>query len=140
VAGLFGVAFGFLLSWGTLTDPTTIERMLRLEDAYVFLMMGSAVAVAFAGVRLLLRGRRRALLTGEPIRVTTDAVGRRHLVGSAVFGLGWAVADACPGPVLAQVGQGLGYGLCTAAGVTGGVLLFRARRASAARQPARVPA
>jgi uncharacterized protein len=141
VACAFGVAFGFLLSWGTLTDPGTIERMLRLQEAYVFLMMASAVAVAFVGVRLLLRGRRRALLTGEPIRVTADAIERRHVVGSVLFGLGWAVADACPGPVLAQLGQGLGYGVCTAVGVTGGALLFRARRRTAPtrarpRQPA----
>ena len=34
-----------------------------------------------------------------------SAVERRHVVGSVLFGLGWAVADACPGPVLAQLGQ-----------------------------------
>jgi uncharacterized membrane protein YedE/YeeE len=138
VALAFGVAFGFLLSWGTLTDPATIERMLRLQEAYVFLMMGAAVAVAWVGVRLLLHGGRRALLTGEPVRVTTDAVQRRHIVGSVVFGLGWAVADACPGPVLAQLGQGLGYAVCTAAGVTGGVLLFQSRRRTALASPPRL--
>ena len=135
VATAFGLAFGFLLSWGTLTDPDTIHDMLRLRDAYVFLMMGAAVAVGFAGVKLLTRRPRRAAVTGEPIAVRTDAIERRHVVGSAMFGLGWAIADTCPGPVAAQLGQGLPWALCTAAGITGGVLLFQARRR--ARRPVR---
>ena len=133
----FGAAFGFLLSWGTLTDPDTIREMLRLQDAYVFLMMGGAVAVGFAGVKLLTRRPARALVTGEPVVVRTDRIERRHLAGSAMFGLGWAIADTCPGPVAAQLGQGLPWALCTAAGITGGVLLFQARRRAAA--PARPP-
>lgn len=128
VATLFGLAFGFLISWGTLTDPDTIRDMLLLREAYVFLMMGGAVAVGFVGVKLLTRAPRRAAITGEPIVARTDAVERRHIVGSAMFGLGWAIADTCPGPVAAQLGQGLPWALCTAAGITGGVLLFQARR------------
>jgi uncharacterized membrane protein YedE/YeeE len=137
----FGTAFGFLISWGTLTEPDTIREMLLLHDAYVFLMMGAAVAVGFAGVRLLSRRPRRALLTGEPVRARTDPIERRHIAGSAIFGLGWAIADTCPGPVAAQLGQGLPWALCTAAGVTGGVLLFKARRrqAGAARAPQTSP-
>ncbi|HEX5909759.1 MAG TPA: DUF6691 family protein, partial [Thermoleophilaceae bacterium] len=96
MAAAFGAAFGFLLSWGTLTDPDTIRAMLELKDAYVFLMMGSAVGVGFAGVRLLTRRPTRALVTGEPVVARTDRIERRHLAGSAMFGLGWAIADTCP--------------------------------------------
>jgi len=127
-ATAFGVAFGFLISWGTLTDPDTIREMLLLEDAYVFLLMGAAVGVGFGGVKLLTRRPHRALLTGDPVQVRTDRIERRHVVGSATFGVGWAIADTCPGPIAAQLGQGLPWALCTAAGVTGGVLLFQARR------------
>ena len=115
-----GAAFGFLISWGTLTDPDTIRTMLRLEDAYVFLMMASAVGVGFAGVQLLTRRPTPALVTGEPVVVRTDRIERRHIAGSALFGLGWAIADTCPGPVAAQLGQGVPWALCTAAGITGG--------------------
>ena len=138
LAVAFGVAFGFLLSWGTLTDPDTIREMLKLQDAYVFLMMGGAVVVGFAGVRLLTRRQARTLVTGEPVVARTDRIQRRHMAGSAMFGLGWAIADTCPGPVAAQLGQGLPWALCTAAGITGGVLLFQARRRAAA--PASPPA
>ena len=136
-AGLgFGLLFGFLLSWGRLTDPDVIRDMLLLKEAYVFLMMGSAVAVGFVGVKLLLRRRQRALLTGEEVSVRTERPERRHVIGSATFGLGWAIACTCPGPVAAQLGQGIGWGLCTAAGIVGGVLLFNARRSRAPREPA----
>ena len=131
----FGAAFGFLISWGTLTDPDTIRTMLRLEDAYVFLMMASAVGVGFVGVRLLTRRPARALVTGEPVVARTDRIERRHIAGSVLFGLGWAIADTCPGPVAAQLGQGLPWALCTAAGITGGVLLFQARRRAARSAP-----
>ena len=48
-----GVAFGFVLSWARLTEYDTIHQMLRLEDSYVVLLMGSGVATAFVGVRVL---------------------------------------------------------------------------------------
>jgi len=139
VAAAFGAAFGFLLSWGRLTDPDTITDMLALRDAYVFLMMGSAVAVGLLGVRLLQRRPRRAAVTREPILVRTDPIERRHIAGSALFGLGWAIAATCPGPVAAQLGQGLPWALCTAAGISGGVLLHQARRRRAAAPSAAGP-
>lgn len=120
----FGVLFGFLLSWGQLTDPDVILRMLRLESAYVYLVMASGIAVGFVGVRLLRRFRFQAVLTGEPVSWPTVRPQRHHVAGSALFGLGWALSDACPGPVAAQLGQGLGWSLFTAAGVIAGVLLF----------------
>lgn len=131
-----GLLFGFFISWGRLTDPDVIRNMLLLRESYVFLMMGAAVAVGFVGVRLLLRRRQRALLTGEEVSIRTERPERRHVVGGATFGLGWAIACTCPGPVAAQLGQGVGWGLCTAAGIVGGVLLFFARRDRAVRRPA----
>jgi uncharacterized membrane protein YedE/YeeE len=124
VSAGFGVIFGFLLSWGQLTSPDVIMGMLRLESAYVFLVMGSGIAVGATGIRLLRRARFRAVLTGELVSWSTARPQPRHVVGSMLFGLGWALSDACPGPVAAQLGQGLGWSLFTAAGVVGGVLLY----------------
>lgn len=117
----FGIAFGFLLAWGGLADPDVIRAMLLLEDSYVYLMLASAVAVGLAGTRLLARRRARALLTGEPVACTTDRPQRRHVTGSVLFGTGWAIACACPGPVVVQIGQGVGWGLLTLVGMALGV-------------------
>jgi uncharacterized protein len=135
----FGVAFGFLISWGQFSDPDRIRDMLLLKDAYLYLMMFSAIAVAGAGTLLLRRRRARAVLTGEPIEVERTRPERRHMVGAAVFGLGWAVVDSCPAPIAAQLTQGVVWSLFSIAGVFLGVELFlrRRERATAREVPER---
>jgi uncharacterized membrane protein YedE/YeeE len=106
--------------------------MLTLHSAYVYLLMGSAVAVAAPGAYALRRRAWRAPLTGE--LVTRDDVGirREHIVGGAIFGVGWAISSSCPGPLVAQVGAGRLPALATLAGVSCGIALRMAltRRAA----------
>jgi uncharacterized membrane protein YedE/YeeE len=131
-AALFGAAFGFLISWGQFSDPDRIRDMLLLRDAYLYLMMFSAIAVAFGGTWLLRRRRARALLTGEPLSVERTRPERRHIVGAAIFGVGWAIADSCPAPIAAQLTQGVLWSLFTIAGIFVGVEVYMRRRESAA--------
>jgi uncharacterized protein len=127
-AVFFGAVFGFLISWGQFTDPDRIRDMLLLNDLYLYLMMFSAIAVAFAGIWVLRRRRARALLTGEPLSVERTRPERRHIVGAAIFGLGWAIADSCPAPIAAQLTQGVLWSLFTIAGIFVGVELYLRRR------------
>src|SRR4051795_619279 len=136
----FGALFGFLISWGQFSDPDRIRDMLLLRDGYLYLMMFSAIAVAGAGVWLLRRRRARALLTGETISVERTRPERRHFVGAAIFGLGWAVVDSCPAPITAQLTQGVWWSLCTIAGIFIGVEVYLRRRAAAAAAAADVEA
>lgn len=130
VAGAaLGVVFGFVLCWSAMVDPDVIRGALLLEQSYLFLFFGSAVAVAAVGVELLRRVRARAPLTGTPVGWLRERPQRRHVVGSVIFGVGWGVANACPGPVAAQVGQGMAWSLPILAGIVIGVWLFQ--RASA---------
>ena len=122
-SALIGVGFGFLLSWGQFVDPDRIRDMLLLRDAYMWVMFAVAVAVAFVGLRALRGLRARALVTGEPIAWSTARPERRHVVGAAIFGTGWAVSDVCPGPIAVQIGQGVGWALLLLAGVGAGLLL-----------------
>ena len=139
-AGLVGICFGFLLSWSGLSDPDVIRRGLLFEEAYLFLLFFAAMATAFVGVQLLRRLRPRALVTGEPVRVETQQPERRHVLGGAVFGLGWAVAAACPGPIAAQLGQGIAWSLATTTGLVIGIALHLARERRGAARPALSPA
>lgn len=113
---LFGAGFGFVLAWAQLTDPDRIRQMLLLEDAHYYLMMATAFAVGTVGTRLLRARRARTLVTHEPITVEATPLERRHVTGSVLFGLGWAITNACPGPIAAQLGQGLWWGFLTLAG------------------------
>jgi uncharacterized membrane protein YedE/YeeE len=116
-----GIAIGFVFAWARLTDPNTFHRMLSLDSPRIYLLMGAAVAVAFVGARLF-RGR-RALLTGERIDWRTARPTRSHVIGSLLFGIGWGISDACPGPAAAQLGGGRALALAVAAGVVVGVRL-----------------
>jgi uncharacterized protein len=116
-----GIVAGFVFAWARMTDPNTFHRMLSLDSPRIYLLMGAAVAVAFAGARLL-RGR-RALLTGESIGWSATRPNRSHIVGSVLFGVGWGISQACPGPTAAQLGSGRILALAVAAGVLVGVRL-----------------
>jgi uncharacterized protein len=127
-AGLVGAVFGVTLSWTGMTSPDVIRDALLFHDAYLFLMFAAGVATALVGQRLLVRRRARALIGGEQVCWTPESPGRRHVVGSLLFGAGWGLANACPGPILTQVGQGIWWSIPILAGMTGGVLLFERRR------------
>jgi uncharacterized membrane protein YedE/YeeE len=116
-----GLFTGFVLAWARLTDPNTFRRMLSLDSPHIYLLMGAAVGVAFVGARLV-RGR-RAVLTGERIDWRASRPTRAHLIGSVLFGIGWGISDACPGPTAAQLGGGRTLALAVAAGILVGVRL-----------------
>ena len=130
-----GIAFGFILSWGGIANPDAIRAMLLLEDAYIWLMFCTAVVVGFVGIRLARRLLRRAVVTREPIAWETSRPARRHVVGGAVFGLGWAISTACPGPVAAQLGQGVLWSIFPLIGIVAGVLLYLRRQERTAPAP-----
>src|SRR3954469_13243420 len=108
-----------------MTSPEVIRSALLFEDGYLFLFFGAAVITSLVGLRLV-RGR-RALLTGARIDWVAERPQRRHIVGSLIFGLGWGIADACPGPIATQLGQGIWWSVFTIAGVFLGVRIFLRR-------------
>jgi len=132
VAGLLiGLVFGVTLCWTGMSNPDVIRGALLFEQSYLFLFFFAAVAVATVGVQLLRRRRARALLTGEPVEWAPVTPQRRHVVGSVLFGTGWALADACPGPIVTQVGEGILWSVFTIVGVVAGIWLFLRRQPAA---------
>jgi hypothetical protein len=117
----FGALFGFTLAWARLADYDVIEAMLRLKEPDVFLLMGVAMVTGMIGLRLLRAAGARTWTRGETVTWRTAMPKRHHVIGSVIFGIGWAFAGACPGPALAQIGRGQLYGLFTAGGIFAGV-------------------
>ena len=124
---LIGVVFGVILCWSGMISPVVIREALLFEDSYLFLFFAAAVATALLGQLVARRVMRTAVLTDQPVGWSLERPQRRHVVGSAIFGLGWGVADACPGPIAVQVGQGIWWAVFTLAGVIIGVRLFLRR-------------
>jgi uncharacterized membrane protein YedE/YeeE len=113
----------------------TVNRPLGMLGG---LLMGSAIAVAAIGARLLRGAGVRSVVTRDAVGWTTLQVHPRHIAGSAIFGTGWSIAATCPGPVTAMIGQGRLGGLLVATGIATGIVLHRLTVGRRATQPASV--
>jgi uncharacterized membrane protein YedE/YeeE len=130
-----GLVFGIVLCWSGMSSPDVIRGALLFEQGYLFLFFGSAVATAALGLALVRRRERRALLVDAPVAWAREQPERRHITGSVLFGIGWGVSNACPGPIATQVGMGIGWSLFLLTGVVAGVWLFL-RRSERETEPA----
>ena len=139
-AAIIGIVFGVVLSWSGMTSPEIIRAGLLFQDPYLFLFFAGAMLTAVVGLRILRVRAPRALLTGERVQWDPVEPERRHVVGSVLFGVGWGVSGACPGPIATQLGQGIAWGIPTTAGLVIGIVLFGRLQHRAQRQPDRVPA
>jgi uncharacterized membrane protein YedE/YeeE len=105
---LLGVLFGITLTKSEVLAWFRIQEMFRFQSPRMYLIIGSAVAVAAVSVALLKRLGSKAI-SGELIAIPpkTLGLGVRYAVGGAIFGLGWALTGACPAPLFALVGNGV---------------------------------
>ena len=139
IAGaLIGVVFGVMLSWSGMTSPVVIREALLFQASYLYLFMASAVATAALGLWLLRRRPRRALLAKTSLTWPRERIERRHITGAVIFGVGWGVSDACPGPVATQLAQGIGWALFTLTGIVIGIYAFQ-RMGSRETEPSSQP-
>lgn len=131
-----GLAFGVILAGARLHEFNTIHRMLHFEELDAYLFMASAIAVA-APLLWILEKRRFSTLYGGRIQLSRSSIERRHILGSAVFGLGWALAGTCPAPALVMLGAGGILGGVVMLGLFGGLMLrelVESREGEPARQ------
>ena len=104
---LLGVVFGFVLVKSEVLSWFRIQEMFRFESQRMYEIIASAVFVAAVSVALIKHFHIRTI-TGEPIVIRPRILGNgvRYLVGGSIFGVGWALTGACPGPLFALVGAG----------------------------------
>ncbi len=122
-AVLTGICFGIVLVKSEVASWTRIQAMFRFEEAHMYLVMAAAVAVGILSLAIIDRLRLRTV-TGEPIVYADKPFKRGTIVGGILFGMGWAITGACPGPVYAQIGSGAWMALFTFAGVFVGATLY----------------
>ncbi|RSF04077.1 DUF6691 family protein [Achromobacter aegrifaciens] len=121
-----GLVFGLGLIISGMANPAKVLGFLDLAGAWdpsLAFVMGGAVLVTAAGFALL--RRRRASLSGEPLRwPTATRVDVRLAVGSLAFGAGWGLAGFCPGPVLVAASAGVSEALIFVAAMVAGMAIF----------------
>lgn len=104
---LIGVVFGVILVKSEVVSWFRIQEMFRFEAFHMYGIIGSAIAVAALSIQVIKRFDVKAL-GGEPITIPPKAWGQgyRYWIGGTIFGLGWALLGACPGPMFALIGAG----------------------------------
>lgn len=101
-----GAWFGFVLVRAEVVSWYRIQEMFRFDSFHMYGVIGSAVAVGALTIALIRRFRLRSL-RGEPIAIPAKAATpKRYILGGTLFGLGWALTGACPGPIAALIGSG----------------------------------
>ncbi len=104
-----GTYFGIVATKGEVVSWFRIQEMFRFQSFHMYGVIATALAVAMASVALI-KSRQLRTVRGDEIVVPPKELGRRgyrYWIGGTLFGLGWALAGACPGPIFALIGNGV---------------------------------
>lgn len=105
---MMGTLFGIVLVKSEVVSWYRIQEMFHFQSFHMYGVLGSAFFTAFVSLQVLklLKVRSR---TGEPIVLPPKVLGKgyRYWLGGSIFGIGWALSGACPGPLFALAGSGI---------------------------------
>ena len=122
---LLGIVFGVVLTKSEVVSWFRIQEMFRFESFHMYGIIGSAVIVAAVSLQVIKRLELRDV-TDAPIALPPKTLGSgvRYIVGGTLFGIGWALTGACPGPLVALVGAGVPVMLVTIASALAGTWTY----------------
>jgi uncharacterized membrane protein YedE/YeeE len=121
-----GVYLGIVLTKSEAISWFRIQEMFRFQSFHMYGIMASALAVGALSIHLIRRLRLQAL-TGNPIEIAPKkmtAPGYRYWIGGSIFGMGWGLLGACPGPIFALVGSGASVMIVALAGAIAGTWTY----------------
>ena len=102
---LAGIEFGIILVKSQVISWFRIQEMFRLQSFHMYGIIGSAIAIGMLSILLIKRFKIKTI-SGEPIVIPKKEFSRGNIYGGIIFGLGWAITGACPGPLYALIGSG----------------------------------
>jgi uncharacterized membrane protein YedE/YeeE len=102
---LVGILFGILLIKGEVISWFRIQEMFRLQSFHMFGIIGSAVLTGMVSI-FLIKKLRIKTINHEHISIAPKKFHKGYVYGGLIFGFGWAITGACPGPLFAQIGSG----------------------------------
>lgn len=105
---VIGMVFGFVLMKSEVVSWFRIQEMFRFDAFHMYGIIGLAVVVGIISIQIIKRKNVKDL-NGNPITIEPkdSSQMKRYIIGGTVFGLGWALLGACPGPMFALFGSGL---------------------------------
>lgn len=102
-----GTLFGIILTKSEIISWFRIQEMFQLTSFHMYGVIGTAVVVGIISV-LIIKKFNIKTLSGEPIVFEEKKFDKGQIFGGLIFGVGWAITGACPGPLYAQIGNGFG--------------------------------
>lgn len=120
---LTGICFGILLVKAEIISWFRIQEMFKLQSFHMYGVIGSAVAVGMLSMWLIKKSRAKSV-EGEPIQPESKPMNKGVVYGGLIFGVGWAMTGACPGPLFAQIGTGATVTAVTLLSAVGGTWVY----------------
>ncbi|WP_028664784.1 DUF6691 family protein [Runella zeae] len=102
---IVGIMFGIVFVKAEIISWFRIQEMFRLHSFHMYGVIGSAVVVGMLSVFLIKKFNIKTI-SGETVQFHPKKFQRGQIYGGLIFGLGWAITGACPGPLFAQIGSG----------------------------------
>ncbi|MBC7571874.1 MAG: YeeE/YedE family protein [Spirosoma sp.] len=102
---LVGIFFGIVFVKAEVISWFRIQEMFRLDSFHMYGVIGTAVLVGMISLQLIKRFNIKTV-QGDPISVAPKQFSKGQIYGGLLFGFGWAITGACPGPLFAQIGAG----------------------------------
>ena len=102
---IMGVLFGIILVKAEVISWFRIQEMFRFQSFHMYGVIGSAVVTGIISVWLIKKFKIKTL-SGEDIHFSDKKFSKGQIYGGLLFGFGWALTGACPGPIFAQIGTG----------------------------------
>lgn len=102
---IIGTLFGIVFTKAEVISWFRIQEMFRLESFFMYGVIGSAIFTAMISIFIIKKFKIKTIY-GEPIKLADKKFNKGNIYGGLIFGLGWAMTGACPGPLFAQIGTG----------------------------------
>lgn len=102
---LAGILFGIIFIKAEIISWFRIQEMFRFQSFHMYGVIGSAVVVGVISVWLIKKFNIKTIY-GETVTFHPKEFNKGNIYGGLLFGFGWAMTGACPGPLYAQIGSG----------------------------------
>ena len=101
-----GILFGIVFVKAEIVSWYRIQEMFRLQSFHMYGVISSAIAVGVISIWIIRKFKLKTIY-GEPIEVHPKKFNKGNIYGGLLFGFGWPLTGACPGPLFAQIGSGV---------------------------------